>query len=382
MAIWVLRRLPIPSKVFGPPKGIISDLRSWVESYRYRKNLADDQCWYLTIQPPTEIKYDPPRSLDPIERVFGDEPNGQISEVFVACLPKARLLVNTGLVISPDDQVFEQSCSWGRRFFPSDLQYNSLRPLLNPKKLSGSYTTITARMWTNYYHWIAECLTRLTLVEKMPRVPIILPRNLQRWHRESLAELGVESDRVIELEDGCYEVDHLYFPSFQGRTGNIADWAYRDLRQSFWGTRGHSPKRGKRIYLGRFNVAHRRIVNEDEVICALEKEGFVPMDGQALSIRDQVSTLMDAEIIVGIHGAGMANILFAPPGATVVEILDPSHLVGCFYAMAESLEHDYWYLLAENVSVLSNSPLRKGYDDLIVPVDKLLKTLSAASTKL
>ena len=50
--------------------------------------------------------------------------------------------------------------------------------------------------------------------------------------------------------------------------------------------------------------------------------------------------------------------------------------------MAASLEHDYWYLLAENVSVLSDAPVRKGYDDLIVPVDKLLKTLSAASAKL
>lgn len=63
----------------------------------------------------------------------------------------------------------------------------------------------------------------------------------------------------------------------------------------------------------------------------------------------------------------------------VVELLDPMHLIVIFYAMATNLGQRYWSLLGENASVREGRPVRKGFDDMWVPVEPLLRTLEAAA---
>ena len=393
-AVAAARKLPIPSSVFGPPKGIIEDMGAWVAAYKSKHHLSDEECWYSKVTDAAFVEYPEPSSLFPREGVFQNEltgealktfkaclpnPTGNVPATFTACLPNVRVVSRAGWVISPDDRVFEQSCSWKQMFFPSAIEYNSLRRPLKPVKLPGHYTTIMGRAWRNYYHWNAECLARLALVERLPDVPLLFSNKLTWWHRDSLAALGVDSSRIVELEDGCYEVDRLYFASFAGVTGDIADWAWRDLRRKFLRGKEGAPRPGKRIYVGRAGAAHRHILNEEEVVRALEREGFTPLESYRMTIAEKVAALSDAEIIVGAHGAGMANILFAPAGATVVEVLDPAHTVGAFYAMAASLGQGYWYLTAENEASRAGRAGRKGFENLIVPVDHLLKTIEAAS---
>ena len=96
------------------------------------------------------------------------------------------------------------------------------------------------------------------------------------------------------------------------------------MRLKFAGNR--KPKKGKRLYVGRLDALHRRVVNETEVARELEKEGFINVVSSRLSFAEQVQLFSDAEVIVGIHGAGLANLLFAPPGAIVVEALDRNTL--------------------------------------------------------
>ncbi|HEY0376121.1 MAG TPA: glycosyltransferase family 61 protein [Pyrinomonadaceae bacterium] len=379
-AVAAARRLPIPSKVFGPPKGIVKDVAAWVEAYKSKHRLADEECWYSKVTDAAFVNYPEPSSLSPVENVFRDEPTGNVPETFTACLPRVRVISRAGWVVSPDDRVFEQSCSWGQRFFPSAIEYNTLRRLLNPVKLSGHYATIMGRAWRNFYHWNAECLTRLALLERLPDVPLLFSDKLTWWHRDSLAALGVEAHRIVELEDGCYEVDRLYFPSFAGVTGDIADWAWRDLRRRFWRGEEHAPKVGKRVYLSRGGAVHRQVVNEEEVVRALEREGFTALEPHRMTSAEKVAALCDAEVIVGVHGAGMTNVLFAPAGARVVEVLDPAHTVGVFYAMAASLGQDYWYLTGENEAARAGRAGRKGFENLTVPVDLLLRTLDAAAS--
>jgi len=377
--ITLLKHSPIPSKVFGPPKGIIADMKQWVREYAARGEgrQSDQGCWYSTVIEPVVAANPQPRSLSLPPAIFSGAEIRQQPEIFTACIPEARVIMRTGLVISPDDRIFDQSCCWGREwFYPSDIECNTLRPLLRPTRLRGSYLTIISRTWNNYYHWFSECLTRLCVAEALPEVPILVPRNLAPFQKETLALLGFGQERLLELDEGCYEVDQLYFPSFPGTTvGFMSNWAFRSLRKAFC---HGSVTKGKRLYVSRARVAHRRITNEDEIIRALEREGFTSVDGQRLTVAEQIRLYADAEIIVGVHGAGLTNILFAPAGALVIEILDPEHIVGCYYALATSLNQNYWCLLGENESVNQGRPPRKGYDDITVSLDLLLETLRAA----
>jgi hypothetical protein len=377
-----LRRLPVPTRLFGPPKGIVESMEQWVDLYRARHPEDADKCWHKTVREqsvarprfrPSSLGSSP--TLPPLRE--------KQPRAFTASIPRARLLVGTGVVISPDDYVFQESCSWGLWFTPNDLEYNTLRPLLRPaEKLSGSYMVLASRMWPNYYHWVSECLTRLCVAGELPEVPIIVPRGFPPGHIESLQLLGVRSERLLFLDDGCYEVEQLLFPSFPGVTQErIADWAFRDLRRRFCGDRPRSTG-GKRIYIGRGEATHRRITNEDEVLRALEGEGFVMFEGHRATIAEARDLFADAEVIVGVHGAGMTNILFAPAETPVVEVLDPRHIVDCYCALSTSLDQKYWYFFAENNAAAHGRTVLKGYDDLTIPIDDLLRTLDAAiSTK-
>jgi len=397
-----MRRLPVSSKAFGPPKGIISDVRSWVDNYATAHPTGE--CWYEKIHSAGEILHPAARTLEDFTPTLLTDQKVQYPEVFLASIPRPRLLSTTGIVIAPDDRVFEQSCCWRTYFLERDFEFNSLRRNLTPVKLSGAFITLLSRHSTSYYHWFTECLLRLAAVERLPELPILFPSGLRPWQTETLDLLGISGDRRIELSAGCYEVDQLYLPSFAGYadfqtdwTFSWADWALQWLREQFCGTR--AVKRGKRIYISREGVTHRRVINEIDVVEALKREGFQVVNPMALTTAEKISVFGDAEIIVGAHGAGLVHQLFAPPGAKIVEVIDPFHLGGVFsYHMGSALDQEYWYLYAENQAWKSRTPEsdyrdhrwapfgyegqnkigRKGFDDLTVAVDLLMRTVKTA----
>ena len=85
----------------------------------------------------------------------------------------------------------------------------------------------------------------------------------------------------------------------------------------------------KKIYVDRSdsvsNVKHlRTIKNEDQVKEYLLNNNFKILKLSQLSFKDQVSVFNNAEIIVGHHGAGFANIVFSKPNTKVIEIKSKS----------------------------------------------------------
>lgn len=97
----------------------------------------------------------------------------------------------------------------------------------------------------------------------------------------------------------------------------------------------YGPRRGKIIYVRRSIEENGRRFLYDDVekglLEALERAaGFtgakvqVLEDGGAgklLSFVQQISMVRDADVVIGIHGAGLTNAMFAPPSATLVELM-------------------------------------------------------------
>ena len=68
----------------------------------------------------------------------------------------------------------------------------------------------------------------------------------------------------------------------------------------------------------------RSIPNMAEIADALGAIGPVTFaDAAALSPREQIEAFAGARVLVGQHGAGLANMIWMAPGTTVVEILPP-----------------------------------------------------------
>lgn len=90
----------------------------------------------------------------------------------------------------------------------------------------------------------------------------------------------------------------------------------------------------------------RSVPNLAEVATRLAAAGRGPvheLDAALLAPRDQVLAFSRAGVLVGQHGAGLANMVWMPPGSTVVEIQPALHrrVRGVFGQLARVLGHRY-----------------------------------------
>lgn len=86
----------------------------------------------------------------------------------------------------------------------------------------------------------------------------------------------------------------------------------------------------RRVYVGR--KESRRVLNEEEVLAYLRPLGFDVVYFEGLSVREQWKAVADAEVVVAVHGAGVANLLarqMARPGEelTLIELFGPGYVV-------------------------------------------------------
>jgi capsular polysaccharide biosynthesis protein len=92
----------------------------------------------------------------------------------------------------------------------------------------------------------------------------------------------------------------------------------------------------------------RRLVDEEMLWLRLERRGFVRVDPGAMSVRDQIDHFAAAEVIVGLHGAALTNLVFGQPGVRVLEIFAPRYVKHCYWAICDSIpDVRYQYLVGE-----------------------------------
>ncbi|MDR7124476.1 glycosyltransferase family 61 protein [Pseudotabrizicola sp. 4114] len=93
----------------------------------------------------------------------------------------------------------------------------------------------------------------------------------------------------------------------------------RALRAVADGDFSHLPKR---VYIARApgQARDRQMQGEAELVELLEAFGFVRLAFEDLTPLEQIALMAQAEVVVSAHGAGFANMLFANPKATVIEI--------------------------------------------------------------
>jgi len=102
----------------------------------------------------------------------------------------------------------------------------------------------------------------------------------------------------------------------------------------------------KRIYISRAKARWRRLTDQSEgdVRSVLEARGFETVFLEDMAWTEQVLLLSGAEFIAGLHGAGLANILFAKAG-TLLELHNPLEARSYFALMARELNMRYAYII-------------------------------------
>jgi hypothetical protein len=104
----------------------------------------------------------------------------------------------------------------------------------------------------------------------------------------------------------------------------------------------------KYIYINRQD---RRLKNEIEVQEMLQEIGFVIVDLENLILDEQVLVFANARIIIGFHGAGLSNLLYANSSTKVFEIVDQDCVHPCYkdgiVVPGEKATRTYFHMLCE-----------------------------------
>jgi len=125
------------------------------------------------------------------------------------------------------------------------------------------------------------------------------------------------------------------------------------------------------------------MVNETALETALRARGFEIVRPERLSAAEQVRMAQEAGIIVGPTGAAMTNALFAPAGATIVEIQPRNFTSQWVWAAARQAGAEWrGYVCASPVdpgAVAWRHRLRRGFRfGYEVPLDDFLAFVDAA----
>ncbi|MES2268716.1 MAG: glycosyltransferase family 61 protein [Bacteroidota bacterium] len=254
------------------------------------------------------------------------------------------------------------------------------------RKIPGSAVHLSlSGLENNYYHFLTECLARVYLLERSKFKPeFYIISNHLSFQAEMLELIGIDKDRIIPTNSNLLlQVETLIVPDL------INNWAYAHYRgveafqkqwQPTWlvnlyrekiSLLGKDSFKGTKIYASRDKARYRTFENRDEVNALFTQLGFEIYYLEEMSVSQQIEVFANAAYIVGVHGAGLANLYFANTEAKVLELF-PEYYHDTSYRIltaAQGLDYAYLTGVSANIDV---DPIQ---EDLYIDVNKLKEAL-------
>lgn len=270
-------------------------------------------------------------------------------ELFIVPLTTVTFLGNSGAVVLNGkivtESVFDQMRLVKSPAFRSPA-------LLVPKRKTGRYVSIMHLPWaeTSNYHWFLDVLPRLFLLQHIPEpLTLIVPQDMPVFQRETLNFLLVDC-RHVKLEtiakNEKWQITDFILPSFVANhnSGYLPEIILKKMRSTIWaGYNVINEKPPKRcIYISRQKAKKRKILNEEEVLAALQPYQVEVIFAEELSYQQQVQLFYNAAVIIAPHGAGLTNILFSQQ-ARVLELHPADIIKSHYFMLSKGLKFPYFY---------------------------------------
>lgn len=353
-----------------PPRGICYSIREWCLKTQNNFFATQNSGWKSAVNAKNVTL-----AADQIPAVAG-----QSHSLFTAVIPDGRVFgKRTVAVLNSENELFAEISAGGSG---GKIEHNRIFGLvLLPKVhvLKGCAAVLAAPSADVYYHWLFDLLPRLEILRlcnvPLESVDFFIVNGLSRaFQSETLTKLGLRHKAVSLEEFPHVKASRLLAPSLGGKAPDVPQWVCDFLQKNFL----PAPEAGKiqknrRIYVSRANAKRRFITNEAEVKSELESAGFVTVFLEHLSFGDQVNLFAQAEMVVGSHGSGFANLVFCSPGTKVVEIFPPNRVRFHFRNISRWVGLDYVALVGNS----SNRWLggRKNSYDITVDLMRLKEAL-------
>ncbi len=261
------------------------------------------------------------------------EDRREVRDSHVLTLRSVRVHSSCGVVVTEDGEAIAETL---HRSTPDADGYSRADPgrIALPAasgRLAGTWLSLLLGDTDDHLRLLLN-LARLALLEPSQLATVqgvLLPAELGPAHREAVEAALVfaygraglpEALRVCLLRRGeGLDVERLLLPWQFGAQQRVDPVGTRFLRGMAPHGR-HAPGLGRRIYIDRRGTRARPLLNEDEAVAAMRRLDIEAVRMETLSFAEQMRLMAESDLIVGAHGAGLGNIVFAPTGTRIIEI--------------------------------------------------------------
>ncbi|MCK5538657.1 MAG: glycosyltransferase [Bacteroidales bacterium] len=239
-----------------------------------------------------------------------------VNHIFQIMLPEYSLFI--------DNETYQDALKW----FPMPHNYSEkdnqiyFECPIEKKIVHINEPTFLIGGHSNIWHWLQNWLPRVAIGEhfeekgilpNFKNMKILVHDNLLPAQTESLLLLGFKEENIL-FNNGqqFYQFENLYVTSFFHNNA-INSFIPKFYKKSFQHILEINNSFPQKIYISRQKEMRRRrrIHNSNELELILEKYNFKTIFCEELSFIEQMLYFYNAEIILGGHGAGLVNILFA-----------------------------------------------------------------------
>ncbi len=204
----------------------------------------------------------------------------------------------------------------------------------------------------DYFQFFASLLPLIGYLQREHRpdrpLTVLTPADGPRYQRQVCAALecayrGVRFE-ALEANERAEVKSYLWLH----HGGENAEWlpvsaqsgaALADLLRRHYGL--DEPRGGGLLFLQERAGEQRRLLNRAELEEIAAGRGFQCFETNADNHEEQVRHFGEAEIIVAAHGGGLANLIFAQPGATVLELFPEDCVKSSYLWLATRMGLNY-----------------------------------------
>jgi hypothetical protein len=200
------------------------------------------------------------------------------------------------------------------------------------------------------------------------------------WQRHLLNALGIPDEKLVHQDLCCtYHCDDLILKQFSGmdlvptpREQEMFARVARDVAGVA------KPGGGRRLFVSRRSVTraadgtYRALLNEEELVETLAARGYEIVEPELLTFPQQIRLFAGADLVAGLGGAGMFNVVFCSPGTRVVSIESSAVFVHSHSSLFGALGHRFGIIFGRQ-DVEDQTPVQKRWT---IDVEGAVRALS------
>ncbi|MEQ6121918.1 glycosyltransferase family 61 protein [Reichenbachiella sp. MALMAid0571] len=216
-------------------------------------------------------------------------------------------------------------------------------------KIKGPALIIHNAYYSNFYHWLIEAMPRLYVSEFLTnQCTLVIPKKVSLFHKQMLDLFKFKN--ILYLDDHLLVKAETFILPMHTSTGlSHYPQIMRGLRDRILplvlaSKCNKDLLKAKNIYISRGKALKRKIINEQEVLNVLLRHNFISVELESLPFTDQVSLFNNAEVVCGVHGAGLSNMIFSPDKTTYVVFKNEEHPDPAFINLANCFSHNFYLL--------------------------------------